>query len=107
MRFGLVPLLRGELIPNTTLPIPDVYQAVVARLDGQRPGIWRQLAARKLIFALKTETGVECGYRDHVPNAFPPDQNLDPDFASLRLLTYPESGAVDGNRTHTGVALGA
>jgi hypothetical protein len=37
------------------------------------------------------------GARSH---AFPRDQQVDPYLVSLRILTYPESGAGDGNRTH-------
>jgi len=42
-----------------------------------------------------------------VPNAFPQDQRVDPNLVSLRVLTYPGSGAGDGNQTHTGGASGA
>jgi hypothetical protein len=42
-----------------------------------------------------------------IPNAFPQDQRVNPNLVSLRILTYPEIGAGDGNRTHTGGAPGA
>jgi hypothetical protein len=35
-----------------------------------------------------------------VPNAFPQDQRVNPNLVSLWILTYPENGAGDGNRTH-------
>jgi hypothetical protein len=39
-----------------------------------------------------------------IPKTFPSDQCLDPNFVALRGLALPESGAGDGNRTHTGIA---
>jgi hypothetical protein len=42
-----------------------------------------------------------------VPTAFPRDQRVDPNLVSLRLLTYPVSGAGDGSRTHTEGAFDA
>jgi hypothetical protein len=42
-----------------------------------------------------------------IPTPSPQDQNVDPNFVSLRVLTYPGSGAGDGNRTHTGGTSGS
>jgi hypothetical protein len=36
------------------------------------------------------------------PKTFPSDQRVDPNPVALRGLALPESGAGDGNRTHTG-----
>jgi hypothetical protein len=39
-----------------------------------------------------------------IPKTFPSDQRVDPNPVALRCLVLPESGAGDGNRTHTGSA---
>jgi hypothetical protein len=39
------------------------------------------------------------------PKTFPSDQRVDPNPVALRCLVLPESGAGDGNRTHTGGAV--
>jgi hypothetical protein len=37
-----------------------------------------------------------------IPKTFLSDQRVDPSPVALRGLALPESGAGDGNRTHTG-----
>jgi hypothetical protein len=37
-----------------------------------------------------------------ISSTFPQDQRVDPNLVALLGLALPESGAGDGNRTHTG-----